>query len=207
MVKHTKYQKYSIRTWKDYKTGKPIKYYVAVDKIGNVISRRRVDKAQMSFLNAQETHKKTGTFFKDKFQSKTQLGDAVKGTNYAETSKTKVSKLENRFKPVRATIPKGAIVQYVVEGELTFRKKFKNGGSGIVTQLVSARSGNLRADNPSSENTAEAKKDAWESFFERVHYISNNKNENLYDADEGLKIAKTSVDNVREGWVTYNKIK
>ena len=203
--KTQKFRQYSIRTWKDFKTKKPTKYYVAVNHIGNVISRRKISSAKMNFQNAIETHKKTGTFFTNKYHKVTKLGFNHTKENFSESIKTSSTTIEKRHLPVRKTIPKGTISQYVVEGDLTYTKKFSNGHSSKVTERICARSQNIRNKDADYNTTQEAKQRAWESFFERIHFISNGSVLGNYDADEGLKIAEKNVSNIREGWVSYQK--
>ena len=103
-------------------------------------------------------------------------------TNVTLISKTKTSSIDERNKPAITTKPSKKAM-YSVEGYIN--------GERIVANSMTD------SDIPAKRK----KRDAWESFLERVSQVSGGD----YDADEGLKYIN-QVKNIREGWVYYVKV-
>jgi len=155
------------------------RYFVAREK-GKYIGRRLLSGSKLNKLSASEIFNKNGTFFPDRFKTKTSL------VNMNEVTHIKASSIENRTKAVKLNKP----------------RKIKGSRKQVLMYQVSGYiNGKLIVANSQSSYTTPArqmKAEAWESFLERVSQSQGGE----YDADEGLKFSK-SITQIREGWVKY----
>ncbi len=163
-----------------YEIWKNKKYVVARDTSGKFIQRRAVKGSKLTKKDFLNIFKQNNTFYKDKVRKK--LTNVTE--NYVLKPVTKPRSWET--KPIRK--PRSQMAQYVVSGV-------------IRNKTIYGRSRRLKFREDFPQTTRECKVEAWDNFLKLV---SNEYSNELYSADEGIKLIENNrLDNIKEGWVYY----